>query len=287
MMYHFNLIQAIQLDTSQWEQVNITSKFIQQNFKQYSGETRLYDSLQLSQKSYANLLRNSNLTMGKVLIQVLDENGYQQCNRTITVENIFKYTLTNTNVVGEFFFAYTSQQSNYYQVFFGFLKENCNFSRGLQKPAQPAKFTNTNFVSIQAKTGNNYLYVVYQQYEEPMFHLYLIILDIKDKSIYSISTHKQLKQTNFRYNLFSIQAFPDDYAIILAKDFNDKLWKITIKSNECNPNCVTCYGYDTCLSCFGDMGLNKQHKCQCPQNSIQTYGYKGQCQGNFNIQNKY
>ncbi|KRX06539.1 hypothetical protein PPERSA_10397 [Pseudocohnilembus persalinus] len=131
----FNLVQCIQLDTTQWQEVDKTNDYIRQSFIQYSGYSRVYDSLQLSQTKYANLIRSSDYS-GEILIQVLDEYGIQQCSKTISVEYHLKYSLTNTNVEGEFFFAYSSFTGSIREVFFGFLDESCNFSRGLSAPVQ-------------------------------------------------------------------------------------------------------------------------------------------------------
>ncbi|KRX09956.1 hypothetical protein PPERSA_05348 [Pseudocohnilembus persalinus] len=227
----YNLVQGFQLDTTQWQEVDITNNFIQQNFIQFSGDTRIHDSLQLSQTKYANLIRSSDESDGEILIQVLDEYGNQQCSKTISVEYICKYSLTNTNVEGEFFFAYTSEVSlNFYQVFFGFSDQKCNFNRGLSAPVQPVKFTDTSFFSVLSKKGKEYIYVVIQQFQSSSQRfLYLMIVDIRDTSTYKIKKHVKLGTTNFRYNLFSFQAFSDDYAVILGKDDNDRLNKITIE----------------------------------------------------------
>ncbi|KRX00099.1 hypothetical protein PPERSA_07206 [Pseudocohnilembus persalinus] len=225
-----NLFQAIQLDTTQWQEVDITSNFIQQSFIQESEASKFYDSLQLSQTKYANLIRSSTIFSGNILIQVLDEHGNQQCNKLISVDNHYKYSLANTNLESEFFFAYTSYNDSKDKVFFGFSDESCSFSRGLTAPAQPVDFTSINFENLLAKAGNNNLYVVSQTSSSP-YYLYLMILDISDISTYSIKKHVKLETLDFRRNLFSIQAFSDDYALIFAKDINDKLQRIKIKPN--------------------------------------------------------
>ncbi|KRX06544.1 hypothetical protein PPERSA_10402 [Pseudocohnilembus persalinus] len=225
----FNLFQFIQLDITQWQEEDITNNFINRSFKQVSGESRLYDSLQLSQTKYANLIRSSS-DPGEILIQVWDEYGNQQCSKTISVVNSLKYSLTNTNVEGEFFLAYTSYTGSIREVFFGFLDESCNFSRGLLAPDQPINFTSSSFVSILAKTGKDNVYIVSQTYSSPCY-LYLMILDISDTSTYSIKKHVKLGTTDSRWNLFSIQAFSDDYAVIFARNTNDELQKIIIDSD--------------------------------------------------------
>ncbi|KRX09961.1 hypothetical protein PPERSA_05353 [Pseudocohnilembus persalinus] len=221
----FNLVQCIQLDTTQWQEVDKTNDYIRQSFIQYSGYSRVYDSLQLSQTKYANLIRSYDQSDGKILIQVLDEYGNQQCSKKTPVQNYLKYSLTNTNVEGEFFLGFTSYQ----KVFFGFLDKTCNFSRGLSASDQPDDFTTISFLSILAKTGKDNVYIVSQTWPYP-YYLYLMILDIFDTTTYSIKKHVKLGTTDFRYNLFSIQAFSDDYAVIFARDTNDKLQKITIDS---------------------------------------------------------
>ncbi|KRX06543.1 Molybdenum cofactor biosynthesis, MoeB [Pseudocohnilembus persalinus] len=133
----------------------------------------------------------------------------QQCSETISVVYSLKYSLTNTNVEGEFFLAYTSEVSGY---------------------IKPINFTNTGFVSILAKTGKDNVYIVSQTYSSPCY-LYLMILDISDTSTYSIKKHVKLGTTDFSQNLFSIQAFSDDYAVIFAKDTNDELQNIIIDSD--------------------------------------------------------
>ncbi|KRX09953.1 Insulin-like growth factor binding protein, N-terminal [Pseudocohnilembus persalinus] len=226
----FNLVQCIQLDTTQWQEVDITNDFITQNFIQVSGYSRYYDSLQLSQTKYVNLIRNSDYSFGEILIQVLDEQGNQQCSKTISVVGYLKYSLTSTNVEEEFFLAYTSIVGSNFNVFFGFLDETCNFSRGLSAPVQPSGFSSTKFVHIQAKTGNQNVYVVMQIRYSP-FDLYLMILDISDTSTYGIKKHVKLGTSNFRENLFSIQAFFDDYAVIFTRNTSDQLLKIIIDSD--------------------------------------------------------
>ncbi|KRX09944.1 Insulin-like growth factor binding protein, N-terminal [Pseudocohnilembus persalinus] len=227
----FNPVQAIQLDTTQWQEVDITNNFITQSFVQdfIYGYSRVHDSLKLSQTKYANLIRSSS-NPGEILIQFLDEYGNQQCSQRISVVFNQKYSLTNTNVEGEFFLAYTSYFSNIYQVFFGFLDESCNFSRGLSAPDQPDDFTNISFLSILAKTGKDNVYVVSQTFFSP-YYLYLMILGISDTSTYGIKKHVKLGISNFRENLFSIQAFSDDYAVIFARNTINKLQKITINSD--------------------------------------------------------
>ncbi|KRX00100.1 hypothetical protein PPERSA_07207 [Pseudocohnilembus persalinus] len=216
----FNLVQAIQLDTTQWQEVDITNNYIQQSFIQYSGESRYQDSLQLSQTKYANIVRDSNNFSGKILIQILDE--YVKFYR--------KYSLTNTNVEGEFFFAYTSKTSSEIRVFFGFINESCNFSRGLTAPVQIADFTGINFFHLLAKTGKDNVYIITQN-QSSFQYLYLMMFDISDTSTYHIKKRVKLGTIDFSENLFSIQAYSDDYAVIFAKDTNDKLQKITIKPN--------------------------------------------------------
>ncbi|KRX02618.1 hypothetical protein PPERSA_11958 [Pseudocohnilembus persalinus] len=225
----FNLIQSIQLDTNQWQEVDITNDFITQNFISYYGYSRYFDSLQLSQTRYINIIRSYN-DPGEILIQVLDEYGNQQCNKTISVEYYYKYSLTNTNVKGEFFLAYISEVGSIRKVFFGFLDETCNFTRGLSAPIQPDDFPGTDFLSILAKTGKNNVYVISQNFFSPLY-LYLMILDISDTSTYSIKNHVKLGAAAFKENLFSIEAFSDDYAVIFAKNTNNELQKITIDSD--------------------------------------------------------
>ncbi|KRX09955.1 Insulin-like growth factor binding protein, N-terminal [Pseudocohnilembus persalinus] len=224
----FNLVQCIQLDTTQWQDVDITNDFINQNYIQeyYYGYSKFHDSLQLSQTQYVNLIRSFSST-GEILIQILDEYGKQQCSKTISVEQHFKYSLTNTNVEKEFFLAYASGN---YKVFFGFLDETCNFSRGLSAPVQPIDFTSTSFDYILAKNGKDNVYVV-SQTSTSINYLYLMILDISDTSTYSIKNHVKLGSTGIRWNLFSIQAFFDDYAVILARNVENKQQKITVDSD--------------------------------------------------------
>ncbi|KRX09950.1 Insulin-like growth factor binding protein, N-terminal [Pseudocohnilembus persalinus] len=226
----FNPVQCIQQDTTQWQEVDITNNFINQNFVQSPLYSMLYDSLQLSQTAYANLIRSYDESASEILIQVLNGYGNQQCIRTIPVYYYCKYSLTNTNVQGELFFTYTSYTGTSREVFFGFLQENCNFSRGLSEPAQPNGFVTSNSLRLLAKTGKDNIYVVIQNQSSP-YYLYLMIVDISDTSTYIIKNHVQLGATNFKFNLFSIQAFSDDYAVIFARDNNDKLQKITINSN--------------------------------------------------------
>ncbi|KRX09958.1 Insulin-like growth factor binding protein, N-terminal [Pseudocohnilembus persalinus] len=230
MIGHLNLYSGIQLDTTQWQEVDITNNFIDQSYKQDSGYSRYYDSLQLNQTQYVNLIRSSG-TPSQILIQYLDEYGNQQCSKIISVVDSYKYSLTNTNVEGELFFAYTSKVGSIREVFFGFLDETCNFSRGLSAPDQPVQFTSTNYVSILAKNGKDYVYVLAQQFEDPLYYLYLITVDINDTSTYSIIRHEKLEEINFKWNLFSIQAFSDDYLVIFGRDNNDKLQKIIIEPN--------------------------------------------------------
>ncbi|KRX09957.1 hypothetical protein PPERSA_05349 [Pseudocohnilembus persalinus] len=224
-----NLVYGIQLDTSQWKEDNITNQFLQQNFKQISEFSRYYDSLQLSQTSYANLVRSSE-NSGFILIQVLDEYGNQQCNTTIQVKDYLKYSLTSTNVEGEFFFTYTNQNNSNYKIFFGFLNENCQYSRGLSEPVQPDIFESKSFQNLLSKQGKGNIYLVIQGFSQP-YYLYLMIVDISVKNTYSIQKHVKLGETGFRWNLFSIQAFSDDYAVIFARNIDDKLQKIIIKAN--------------------------------------------------------
>ncbi|KRW99232.1 Insulin-like growth factor binding protein, N-terminal [Pseudocohnilembus persalinus] len=229
----FNPVQGIQLDTTQWQEIDITDDFTNQNFKQYSQQSRLCDSQQISQTKYANLIRSESVYSGQILIQVLDEYGNQQCGKTISVEYQLKYSLTNTNVEGEFFLAYTSGVIGNFKVFFGFINESCNFSRGFLAPAQvitPDDFTSTGFYNLLAKTGKDHVYVVSQTYSSP-YYLYLMILDISDTITYNIKNHVKLGTTDFRQNLFSIQVFSDDYAVVFARDNNDELQKITIDSD--------------------------------------------------------
>ncbi|KRX09952.1 Insulin-like growth factor binding protein, N-terminal [Pseudocohnilembus persalinus] len=226
---YFSLILSIQLDTTQWQEVDINSSFIIQNFIQYSGDGISYDSLQLSQRSYASLIRSFN-NNGQIFIQVLDEFGNTQCSKSISVEYYRKYILANTNVEGEFFFAYTSKVGSIREVFFGFLDETCNFSRGLLAPEQLDNLINASFYNLLAKTGKDNIYIVTQT-NSPPFYLYLIIMDISDINTYLIKKHEKLGVISFRWNLFSIQAFYDDYAIILAKNDNDKLQMIKIDDN--------------------------------------------------------
>lgn len=50
-----------------------------------------------------------------------------------------------------------------------------------------------------------------------------MIVDISNKSTYSIKKYVKLGSANYRWNLFSIQAFSDDYSFIFVRDNNDKL----------------------------------------------------------------
>ncbi|KRX09951.1 hypothetical protein PPERSA_05343 [Pseudocohnilembus persalinus] len=65
----------------------------------------------------------------------------------------------------------------------------------------------------------------------------------------------------------------------------ENLQAVRIDTKNCHEDCKTCYNYDTCLSCYGDMGLNNENQCQCLENSIHAYEYKGQCKvcQNFNL----
>ncbi|KRX09960.1 Insulin-like growth factor binding protein, N-terminal [Pseudocohnilembus persalinus] len=219
----FNLVQCIQLDTSQWQEVDITNDFKTQTFIQANWRFRSYDSLNINQMLYVNLIRDSNQNGGQILIQILNEFGDEQYNSILPVENYHKCSLTNTNVEGEFFFAYTSNL----KLFFGFLDQTCSYTRGLSTPIQPSYFENNDFQNLLAKAGKDYIYVAIQQQSQQ--YLYLMILDVSDTSTYSIKKFMKMGTTNFRENLFSIQAFSDDFAVIFTKNDNNKLQKITIQ----------------------------------------------------------
>ncbi|KRX09934.1 Insulin-like growth factor binding protein, N-terminal [Pseudocohnilembus persalinus] len=194
-----------------------------------------FDSLQLSQKFYANLIKSYDLVNNQegeeFLIQILDCNGLKQCKKAFQAKGLSKYSLTNTNVENELFFAYISQNTNL-QIFFGFLNESCNFSRGLISPAQPNDFTDEDFYFLQSISTKEYVYIVAQQYQyyNPS-SLYLIIVDISDKNTYDIKAHVKLGTVIFKLNLFCIQAFSDKYLVIFGKDDNNQQQRIIIEPN--------------------------------------------------------
>ncbi|KRX09935.1 Insulin-like growth factor binding protein, N-terminal [Pseudocohnilembus persalinus] len=102
--------------------------------------------------------------------------------------------------MGELFFSYTGISDNYRQVFFGFLDENCNYSRGQSEPFQSNDYENTQFLNVIAKTGKDYVYVITQQYSisQPLQPnlLYILIVDISDTTTYIILKYEKIATRN-------------------------------------------------------------------------------------------
>ncbi|KRX09959.1 Insulin-like growth factor binding protein, N-terminal [Pseudocohnilembus persalinus] len=213
------MISLVQINISQWQETDISNTFVLQSFKQRSSTSRQFDSLQISQGLYANLVRNKD-NPGEIKIFVSDENGNQQCNRELAFQNYFKSSMTNTNVQGEIFIAYVSD----YKIHITFLNSQCNFERGLNSGVQPTEISQT-FESVLTKTGNDYTYILGQDRDE---YLHLSIVDIRNSNNYNIIQHFQLGSQKFKYNFFSIQGFQDNYAIIFAKDENNDYKQIAI-----------------------------------------------------------
>ncbi|KRX09949.1 Insulin-like growth factor binding protein, N-terminal [Pseudocohnilembus persalinus] len=215
------------------------------------------------------------------MIMLSDENGRQLCNRTFIMKGYYKYSLSNTNKEGEIFFAYISDESyNFGKIFFGFLDENRNFSRGLINPVQHEKYTAITHKNLQSKFGKQYIYVISQEYNSN-YKMNLMILDISDITKYIIKKHFQLGEQSFRENLYSIQVFQDNYAIIFARNQNDKYQEIVIDPDECPEYCTSCQDSQTCLRCEVTIpARNVTNQCKCQKGYILNINNANKCERN-------
>ncbi|KRX10992.1 hypothetical protein PPERSA_12320 [Pseudocohnilembus persalinus] len=224
---------------------------------------------------------------GIFLNLVNDYNRIQ--NKAIQIENTNKYSIVTGDRLQDIFTIYTFQYNGN-----GIIQDICfktysnQFGNGESKFFFALEFgvINQDFMWIKGDDQNQNQKTV------------IFFANPQDCQVYKNSDNKSIYQYQLKHfgrsHVFHTYQSNRTVSLITSTSYTDgsygqNLQAIRITLGDCHDNCKTCYDYDTCLSCYGDMSLNQQNKCQCQKNSIQTFGYKGQCKvcQNFQLNNTF